>query len=221
MYKLLLLTFMLTSLYSNNPKPYSALGNVIYNNVQKIDSLQNLSSYELYKSDIAKYVQEVQQAKKEGFEIESNTASISKKDYLIKLRHLSKINDYYLRGIRSKYKSSMDNNNYNLFSEIINCGLVDTDKNKNEIIDYYYKHQEDINASGVIKNFLNDDAKLKALKDAQKKKYKTKKMLEDEKIKRIREKDKIIQENLEAKLQNELEDKKLKIREEQKRELAN
>ena len=205
MYKLLLLTFMLTFLYSNNPKPYAALGNVIYDNVQKIDSLQKLKSYDLYKSDIAKYVKEVELAKKEGFEIEASKAKISKKDYLIKLRHLAKINDNYLRGIRDNYKASMNNNNYNLFSEIINCGLIDTNKNKNEIIDYYYKHQEDINASGVIEDFLNDDAKLKALKESQKIKYKTKKILEEEKIKRIRDKEKTTQENLEVKLQNELQ----------------
>jgi len=205
MYKLLLLTFMLTFLYSNNPKPYAALGNVIYDNVQKIDSLQKLKSYDLYKSDIAKYVKEVELAKKEGFEIEASKAKISKKDYLIKLRHLAKINDNYLRGIRDNYKASMNNNNYNLFSEIINCGLIDTNKNKNEIIDYYYKHQEDINASGVIEDFLNDDAKLKALKESQKIKYKTKKMLEEEKIKRIRDKEKTTQENLEVKLQNKLQ----------------
>ena len=205
MYKLLLLTFMLTFLYSNNPKPYAALGNVIYDNVQKIDSLQKLKSYDLYKSDIAKYVKEVELAKKEGFEIEVSKAKISKKDYLIKLRHLAKINDNYLRGIRDNYKASMNKNNYNLFSEIINCGLIDTNKNKNEIIDYYYKHQEDINASGVIEDFLNDDAKLKALKESQKIKYKTKKMLEEKKIKRIRDKEKTTQENLEVKLQNELQ----------------
>jgi hypothetical protein len=199
---------MLTFLYSNNPKPYAALGNVIYDNVQKIDSLQKLKSYDLYKSNIAKYVKEVELAKKEGFEIEASKAKISKKDYLIKLRHLAKINDNYLRGIRDNYKASMNNNNYNLFSEIINCGLIDTNKNKNEIIDYYYKHEEDINASGVIEDFLNDDAKLKALKESQKIKYKTKKMLEEKKIKRIRDKEKITQENLEVKLQNKLQDQK-------------
>lgn len=221
MYKLLLLTLMLTSLYSNNPKPYAALGNVIYDNVDKIESLKKLPSYELYKSDIAEYIEEVALAKKEGFSLETGSAKISKKDYLIKLRKLSKTNDYYLRGIKSNYKSSMDTNNYELFSEIINCGLIDTDKNKDEIIDYYYKHQEDINASGVIEDFLNHDAALKALKESQKKKYKTKKMLEEEKIKRIRDKDKKTQEKLEMKLQNELQDKKLKIREDQKKELAN
>jgi hypothetical protein len=198
---------MLTFLYSNNPKPYAALGNVIYDNVQKIDSLQKLKSYDLYKSDIAKYVKEVELAKKEGFEIEASKAKISKKDYLIKLRHLAKINDNYLRGIRDNYKASMNNNNYNLFSEIINCGLIDTNKNKNEIIDYYYKHQEDINASGVIEDLLNDDAKLKALKESQKIKYKIKKILEEEKLKRIRDKEKTTQENLEVKLQNELQNK--------------
>lgn len=221
MYKLLLLTLTLTLLSANNPKPYAALGDVIYNNVQKIDSLKNLTPYKLYKNDISQYVKEVQSAKKDGFALEQGKKNIGKKAYLIKLRKLSKTNDYFLRGIKSKYINSMSTNDYSLFSEIINSGLIDTNKNKDEIIDYYYKHQEDINASGVIENFLDEDAKLKALKDAQKKRYKTKKMLEAEKIKRIRDKDKKAQEALEIKLQNELQNKKLKIREDQKKELAN
>jgi len=221
MYKLLLLTLTLTFLSANNPKPYSALGDVIYNNVQLIDSLKNISAYKLYINDISQYVKEVQSAKKDGFALEKGSKKINKKEYLNRLRKLSKTNDYFLRGIQSSYISSMNTNNYNLFSEIINSGLIDTKKNKAEIIDYYYKHQEDINASGVIEDFLNNDAKLKALKDAQKRRYKTKKMLEEEKIKRIRDRDRKAQEDLEIKLQNELQNKKIKIREAQKKELAN
>ena len=221
MYKILLFVLTLTLLSANNPKPYSALGNVIYNNSYKIESLKSLSSYKSCIGDISAYIKKVKSTKKDGFALENGAKTITKKEYLIKLRQLSKTNDSFLREIRDSYNNSMSTNNYKTFSEIINSGLINTKKYKHEIIDYYYKHQEDINASGVIENFLNEDAKLKALKDAQKKRYKTKQMLEAEKIKRIRSKDRKAQEDLEQKLHNELKDKKLKIREDQKRELEN
>jgi hypothetical protein len=221
MYKLLLIILTFTFLSANNPKPYAALGDVIYNNVDKIEALSYLDSYSLYAKEIDTYVSEVKEAKVEGIKLEMGEPSISKKDYLNRLRKLSKTNDYFVRGIRSNFKNSMSTNNYKLFSVVINSGLMDTEKHKNEIIDYYYKHQDQIDPKGVIEEFLNKDAKLKALKEAQRRKYKTKKMLEEEKIKRIRAEDKEAQKALELKLQKELENKKLKIREEQKKELAN
>jgi len=209
MYKLLFTILISTFLSANNPKPYAALGDIIFNNVEKINSLQKLVLYKSYVKDISEYVLEVENTKKKGFLLELNKAKITNKEYLIKLRELSKTNDYFLRSIRSNYKKSMDTDNYALFSEIINCGLIDIKKNKDEIIDYYYKHQEDIDARGVIESLLAEDTKLKALKDAQKKRSKNKKIQEEKEVKRIREIDRKAQEDLEIKLQNELQDKEL------------
>lgn len=220
MYKLLLITLLTNLLLANNPKPYAVLGDVIYDNVDKIESLEKIDAYGLYKEDIIKYVAEVNKTKSEGFKLEAKKSALSNKEYLNKLRSLSKTNDFYLRSVKSNYHSSMKNDNYDLFSDVINSGLMNTDECKQEIIDYYYKHKEDINASGVIENFLNKDAALKALKEAQRKKYKTKKMREEEKIKRIRAEDAKAKAALEKKLETDLENKKLKIRQEQKRELA-
>ena len=221
MFKLLLLTFLTTLLLANNPKPYAALGDVIYNNVDKIEALSYLEAYAFYATEIEKYVQEVQNTKEEGIKLEIGGATISKKEYLNRLRKLSKTNDYFLRSIVNNYENSMKNNDFALFSEVINSGLIDTKSKKNEIIDYYYLHQEDINATGVIEDFLEADAKLRALKESQKKIYKTKKQLEAEKIKRIRERDKAEREKLEKKLQSDLVQEKKRIRENQKKELAN
>ena len=77
-----------------------------------------------------------------------------------------------------------------------------------------------VSDSGVIENFLNEDAKLKALKDAQRKKYKSKKTLQEEKIQRVRKNDKEAKIKLENRLENDLIQKKLKIRENQKKELS-
>ena len=224
MYKLFLLTIFTLLLNANpinNPKPYAALGDVIYDNIESINSLKDLQSYSLQKDDIIKFVSIVRETKAEGYKLELNSANITKKEYLNRLRSLSKKNDYYLRTANASYKNSMKIDDYTLFSEVINSGLIDTEKNKKEIIDYYYKHNEDINASGVIDDFLNADAKLKALKDSQRKNYKTKKQIQEEKIKRIRANDKATKEKLEKKLQDDLQDKKLKIRQNQKKELAN
>jgi len=225
MYKIILLTIITTILFSQDslhlyPKPYAALGNVIYDNVNKIEKLKNISGFEFYKGDIEKYVSEVKKAKDDGYQLENNQAAISKKEYLNRLRTLSKKNDFYLRTIKNGYFSSMKKNNYKQFSQIINSELIDVNSSKRVIINYYYKHEEDINSSGVIENFLNEDARLKALKDAQRKKYKSRKTLQEEKIQRIRKNDREAKIKLENRLQNDLVQKKLKIRENQRKELS-
>jgi len=220
MYKIILLLILTTILSANNPKAFSALGDVIYNNVDKINSLKKLSSYQLYSKDISKYVKDVQKTKQDGFDLDRRKKSVDKKVYLTKLRKLAIQNDYFLRTIYTNYELSMQENNFELFSKMINSGLINTKEHKNEIIDYYYLHKDDINASGVIEDFLEEDARLKALKEAQRKKYKSKKELEREKIERIRENDRKKQAQLEYELQKNLEKRKKEIRENQKKELA-
>lgn len=220
MYKTVLLLILTTILSANNPRAFSALGDVIYDNVDKINSLKKLPSYQLYKKDISKYVKDVKMAKEEGFALDMGKKSVNKKEYLNRLRKLSTQNDYFLRTIYTNYQLSMEENNFGLFSTMINSGLINTQERKNEIIDYYYLHKDDINASGVIENFLEEDARLKALKEAQRKKYKTKKELEREKIERIRANDRKKQQQLENELQRNLEKRKIEIRENQKKELA-
>jgi len=225
MYKIIFLTLLTTFVFAQDtlkafPKPYAALGDVIYKNVTNIEKLKDINGFELFKDDVKKYVKKVEIAKQEGYALEQKKVGVSKKDYLNKLRELSKTNDFYLRTIKNGYLSSMKKNNYEQFSQIINSNLIDVNSSKKVIIDYYYEHEEDINASGVIEDFLNEDAKLKALKDAQRKKYKSRKTLQEEKIRRIRENDKKAEIDLEEKLQTDLEKKKLEIRENQKKELS-
>jgi len=227
MYKILIITIFVTllnaqnSVSEHNPKAYSALGDVIYDNVNKIESLNTIEFYNIYKDDIEKYVKAVQTAKIAGTDLDLGKNSSNKKEYLNSLRALSKKNDFFLRSVRSSYNSSIKTEDSVLFSAIINSGLIDTDEHKQEIIDYYFAHIEDINSSGVIQIFLDQDSKLKALKEAQSRRYKSRKTREEEKIKRIRENDRIAQEKLEKKLQKDLEKQKLEIRENQEKELSN
>jgi len=218
--KSIIIMYLFTlALYAQNPKVYAALGDVIYNNVDKIANLTTIKEYKKYTTAIEKYVKDVKEAKEDGFCIESKKKCINKKEYLNELRKLSQTNDYFIRSVKRNFVTSMKENNNLLFSKIINNGLLNTQKNKKIIINYYYDNKDNINASGVIQAFLDKDAELKKLKDTQRKKYKTKKMLEEEKIKRIRKNDMLKQEKLEKKLQDEVERKKIEIREEQQKSL--
>ena len=221
MYKFIFMFLLALSLEASNPKPYAVLGDVIYNTAVNIEKLRAMKLCKINKNGIAEYINEVDEARQYGFDLEEKKENREKKAYLNKLRKLSKMNDQYLRDIKNAYKRSMKNNKYLLFSGIINSGLIDADANKDEIIDYYYKHSDDIKRDGVIEKFLDEDAKLEAQKEALKRSYKTKKELELEKIKRIRENDKRAKSKLEEELQDSLNKKKLEIRTNQEKELAN
>lgn len=220
MLKILIITLLATFLSASNPKVYAVLGDVIYNNVENIDKLKELEVYKIYKEDIEKYVAEVNATKIQGYKIESLQDDSEKKAYLTSLRKLSKQNDFFLRSVQNNYKNAINNENNELFSKIINSGLIDTQKNKQDIIDYYFKHAEDINTTGLIQTYLDEDAKLKEKRDADAARYKTKKMREAEKIRRIRENDLEAQRKLEERLQEEVNKKKLEIRKNQKLELT-
>jgi len=221
MYKLFIIFFFSTLLLSasDNPKAYASLGDKIYDNANNIKKLEDIGDYYLYIDDIEKYLQEVNATKELGYTLDKNSSIESKKIYLNKLRTLSHDNDYYSRMAETSFNSSLRNKDSALFSQVINSGLIDTKKYKKEILDYYFAHSEDINRSGVIQNYLDEDKALQEERERLRKKYKTKKMLEAEKIQRLREQDKIEQLQLEKKLNKAVEKKKIEIREEQKKEL--
>jgi len=218
--KIIIITLLYTTfLLADNPIVYSALGDVIYNNVGKINNLKNISQYTTKINKIEKYVSSVEKIKKYGFAIERGEKTIDKMEYLNRLRKLSKTNDYFVRSAKNNFKHALSKEDSLLFSKIINSGLVDTRKYKEKIINYYFEHAGDINASGVIQSYLDEDKALKAKKEVQVKFYQSKKMREEAKIRRIRQNDKEKQEALEKKLDDEVKAKKIQIREEQKSEL--
>jgi len=219
MIKILILLFYFNLLNAANPNLYSALGDVIYNNVSKIEQLKTIPEYAPYTQEIVSYTQDVAKAKELAFAIERGEAESDKKEYLTSLRKLSKENDFFVRSAEINYKKSLEEKNTKLFSSLINSGLIDTQKRKDEIMSFYFENHEDINASGVIEDYLEEDAKLKKLRDAHLASYKTKKMREEQRIKRFRERDMQAQKELEERLEAEVKKKKLQIRENQKSEL--
>ncbi|MBN2815383.1 MAG: hypothetical protein JXQ67_01770 [Campylobacterales bacterium] len=219
MYKIIIFTFFTTLLYAKNPNVYAVLGDVIYNNVDSIEKLQNIEAYKDYKLGIKNYVSLVHETKEQGFAIESGDDIESKGKYLSTLRELSKKNDFYIRKAQNSYKNAVENEDSTLFTTLVNSGLIDTEKNKEDILQYYFEHADDINTSGVIQSYLDEDAALKN-KQAAQARYKSKKEREAEKIKRIRQNDLEAQKRLEERLQEEVNRKKIEIRENQKKELT-
>lgn len=219
MYKFLLLLIASILLYAQNPKAFSALGDVIYNNVDKIKKLENIDDYSVYKKKIQEYVATVEKVKKDGFALDEGLYS-DKMKYLNKLRELSLTNDFFVRSVKRNLDLAIENGNSKLFSQLINTGLIDEEKNKDKIINYYFAHSDEVNASGLIEKYLDNDKKLRAKKEYKKSLLYRKKLREMEKIKRIRKNDKLEQERLEKKLNQELKKKKLQIIEEQKKELS-
>lgn len=204
---LLLATFL-----SANPKIYSALGDVVYDNVQNIEKLKNISEFREYESQISEYVKSVYVAKEIGHSIDMGTQEIDRKEYLNTLRELSKINDTFFRHVQNMYENSIKQKDTLLWSQIINSGLIDTQKYKDVILEFYFDHSEEIDLDGVVQNFLDEDEKLKVRNTKKNNVSLTKKEEQEEKIKRIREKDKLEQEAIQKTLEDELIKKKLQIR---------
>jgi len=220
MYKIILFFFLTTLLLAKNPEPFAALGDVIYNNAPKIEKLKKIGAFKSYAKEIDDYVQRVNKVKKEGFVLEYNTTPKRRSNYLVKLRELAKKNDYFTHMVELFYKNALETENSDLFSKLINSGLLDTDEHKKEIINYYFAHQAEINPHGLIQSYLDEDAKLRAKREAQRKRYMSKKEREALRIKEIRERDRRQKELLEKRLDEELKEKKKEIREYQKKELS-
>ena len=218
MKKIIILAILLTFSYAKNPAPFAAIGDDVYSNVSLIENLINLPGYPADKYEIQKYVKDVEQVKKDGFAIEAKDKSVTLKGYLKELRELSKAYKSFLRKVYASFFSSMENENSPLFSEMINSGLIDTQAHKEKIMAYYMKHQEEVQTEGVIQAYLDNDAAF--LNKSNKSRSLTKAQRDAARVKRLRAKDKAKQDALEKTLTEEVVQKKIDIRDKQKRELA-
>ncbi len=214
------ITFLEQSLSSKNPKVYSALGNVIYDNIDAIEKLKEIPKYSQYEQKINSYVKEVYKTKDIGYEIEAGNKIEDEGKYLKKLRELSKTNDFFHRIVVNSFKASITYEDSDFFSTVINSGLIDTQKYKDKILEYYFIHCSEMNAAGVIQNFLDEDEMLRKQEEASKKVIVTKEQIQKAKIKRMREKDKTKQEEIQKTLEKELVKKKSDIRKKQVEELT-
>lgn len=217
MKKIIILSLLATFVFAQAPNVYSSLGNEIYSSVKNMEKLKEISEFSHQKDKINKYIKDVKAAKKDGMAIDSGEKQTNKDSYLENLRELFERYTYFKRSASSSFKSSIKSENSRLFLAVVNSGLLDTKTHKAEILNYYKKHSNEINPSGIIEYFLSED---KAIKKRQKAYQTAKKGLESEKIKRLRAKDKLKEAAEIKRLDEELKQKKKEIREEQIKELS-
>jgi hypothetical protein len=221
MKKIIILFFLSIQLFATNPVVYSALGDVIYDNAVKIKKLRDVPQYSDPIGELDDYVLDVEKTKKIGFAIERGDKTINKKVYLQTLRELSKTNDFYVRKAYKLYRKSMSNEDNLLLLKMINSGLIDTQRDREKILEYYFKHIDMMSAEGVIQQYLNEDEKLK--REQQRllnmKKGPTKEQIQKAKIERLRRNDKLKQEAIQKSIEQEIADEKVKIRQDQLKEL--
>jgi len=212
-----LITLLVSLIFAQNPRVYSAIADEVYNDVDSVEHLSTLQKYKTDIDNINKYVNEVREAKEVAYKIEAKESGVNPSEYLKTIRKLSKKNSYYKREVESTFNESVKNEDSKLFSEMINSKLLNTDRNKSIIVKYYLAHQDEVEAVGVIKEYLAEDEALRRQRDAWREAAKRK---EAAKIKRIRDNDKAKQEALNEQLTNEVIQKKKDIRTEQKKELS-
>jgi len=215
MNKLVVLSLLATLLLGENPHAFSSLGDKIYDNAVLLENIKSIPEFSLMEDKIDAYIKEIEVLKKDGYAVSAKEEGSDKKEYLMLLRSLAKKDAYYIRQIKMSYKTSIKNEESELFVKLINSGLIDIGLYKKEILDYYDKHQDEIEVDGVIKIFLDEKNKKVVRKSL------IYKEIQAAKIKRIKEKDKAKKEALEQQLSDEVSQRKYNIRENQKKELSN
>lgn len=216
--KIIVIISILSSfLLAQNPTVYSALGDVIYDNSENIKELKDSPAYKEYKEKIQIYLKDVKDTKAYGFDVQNEKEGVDKIKYLSKLRELSKTNDFFVRSVKNNFKASIEDENNTLFLEMVDNKMLESEKYKSDILNYYFTHSDEINATNTIQKFLDED-KSKAKRAVY---IKSKNKRQEEKIKRIRENDRIKQERIKKTLEEEVAKKKREIKEEQMKKLSN
>lgn len=217
---LLFLLFTFTFLFASNPVVYAALGDKIYDNAPKIEQLKNFKEYEPFREKIESYIKEVNAMKKLGYAIENGTVPKStSSSYLKKLRELSKTNDFFIRSANAIFDKALKNKEYELVMNLLDTGLIDIERNKVRLLEFYEQNKNAFAPRGELERIIKEDELKKSSKNTKEYYEKLRKLREQEKIRRLREKDKKRQEELQRKLEKELKLKKERIRQEQIKEL--
>ncbi len=227
MKKYLLLLTLSLSLFAQNPKSFAALGDVIYNDVIKFENLKEMPSMQEYRNAIDAYIVSANETKKMGFAIDIENAKDDKdtavdgKEYLIALRKLSTEHDTIIDNSRTRFKEAMGDEDSETINGMINYGVIEIDDYKDELIRYYEEFGEDQNLSSLETMYadhiasLNKDDSASKLSEAQREAR-----INEERVQRMREKNRLNQEALARSVEEEKEREKQKVLNEHKKELG-
>lgn len=208
---LLLLTFTL-SLFAQNPNSFSALGDVIYNDIAKFEKLKSMPSMKAYQQNIENYITAAKQTKKMGFDVDAKEEGVNAKEYLKALRELSAKHDAIIVTSRKRFSEAMNDEDSETINLMLTYGVIDPENYKTELIAYYDENGEDQNLSAVkalyeahLKSIKKDDNVTK-MSDEQRE------TIENEaRIKRIRARMKAKEDSLEKSVKDEQDREKKKV----------
>jgi len=189
--------FSFTLLFSANPKPYSELGDDIYNS---LDAYKKLSkSLPQLNSSVNSFVDNAKNIKDFGFKTEVNP-KLSKK-YLYALRELDTERQSLLTRLNSMLYRSMDNKDTKIFSKLIRSHFIDLDRVGEDVLPFYKKNFK----SGSIREIealLRDEKRYKRDRKAENKEYI--KRVEQQRIQRMRDAGKNVDSSREEKLDRDV-----------------
>lgn len=150
----ILMLWVSASLWAANPVAYSGLGDVIYNGMPKMAQLGDALAVSSHHENIAKYLAKCEHAKEEGFALDRAAAgAMDKKDYLELLRSLHNEYEFYIRTANAALNRTIEENDYEAFSELVETGLIDIEKNSEQIISFYEMHRNGVKLP-EIENFI-------------------------------------------------------------------
>ena len=149
MKKLILLLLLTLTLFAQNPKIFSALGDVIYDDVAIFKKIKNYPSMHKYRKDIDAYIISAKKTKKIGLAIDAKEEGVDSKSYLKMLRELSKKHDGITVHINQCFKDAMAAEDSESINTLIIDGVIDPKDYKNELITYYEEYGEDDNLSSL------------------------------------------------------------------------
>lgn len=147
---------------AENPKIYSGLGDMIYDNMESMSRLSDIKAMAKYNESIDAYLEKCQEVRKNGFDLEKNKPTpVETKAYLNSLRSLEKEHAYYLRMTNAALLQAIHNNDYETYSELIKSGLIDIEKNSDNIIGFYLQNRNENNSLVEVEDFMKYQEELK------------------------------------------------------------
>ncbi len=189
----IVLFFSFTLLFATNPKPYSELGDDIYDSLGAYQKLAKLLPQ--VNSGAYSLINNAKNAKDLGFKAEVNP-QLSKK-YLHVLRELDKERQLLLTRLNSMLYHSMDNKDTKTFSRLIRSHFIDLDRVSEDVVPFYKKNFKSGSIRG-IETLLRDKKRYNRDRKAENREYT--KRIEQQRIERMRNAGKSIDSSREADL---------------------
>jgi len=206
-------------LYAENPVSFSALGDVVYNDIAKFEQLKALASMRDYIPLIDRYIEAAEKSKTMGFAVDTKKPSVTAKAYLDELRTLSTEHDTIVSGARERFEEAIQDEDGETVSAMITIGIIDPQVYSTQLIQYYEEFSEEQNLT-VIEPLYRDYEHTLTVDQNRSKSDNTEISSKEALLKRMRATEKARSEALERSVSEEREREKQKVMNEQKKELG-